>query len=239
MNSIPIYYEDTYRFSDQALVESLGTDDKGYYIILDRTLFYPQGGGQPADQGYLIIDELQISIHSVRMCDQEIRHYTDKEFPPIIGRNCLLQVDPERRILNARLHTAGHLIGNIIESTYTCFQAIKGHHFPGECYVEFVVKSNYECQEIDMVLLNQKVKEFISQNLKISKMTVAGDQLPVLFPSLSYSIPPGQLVRLVKIGSFDYSPCGGTHVNSLSELNGLQIIKSKIKGSSIKLNYSM
>src|ERR1700722_12430048 len=68
MNSAPIYYEDTYRFSGQAVVESFGVDDKGHYIILDRTLFYPQGGGQPADQGCLIIDEQQILICAVRLC---------------------------------------------------------------------------------------------------------------------------------------------------------------------------
>jgi len=88
-----------------------------------------------------------------------------------------------------------------------------------------------------MILVNQKIKELVGQNLKVSKMTVTADQLPALFPSLAYSIPSGQLIRLVKIGSFDYSPCGGTHINSLSELSGLQIIKSKIKGSSIKINY--
>ena len=102
MNSIPIYYEDTHRFAAQAIIEFLGTDDKGHYIVLNRTLFYPQGGGQPADQGYLIIDDLQIPIHSVRMHDKEIRHYTDQELAPMEGRHCLLQVDSERRILNAR-----------------------------------------------------------------------------------------------------------------------------------------
>ncbi len=126
MNSAPIYYEDTYRFSGQAVVESFGVDDKGHYIILDRTLFYPQGGGQPADQGCLIIDEQQIHIRAVRLCDKEIRHYTALEYP---------------------------------------------------------------------------------------------------------------LVRLVKIGSFDYSPCGGTHINSSSELNDLQIIKFKTKGNSLKIHY--
>jgi Ser-tRNA(Ala) deacylase AlaX len=239
MNSAPIYYEDTYRFSGQAVVESFGVDDKGHYIILDRTLFYPQGGGQPADQGCLIIDEQQIPIHAVRLCDKEIRHYTALEYPSIVGRNCLLQIDQEKRILHAKLHTGGHLIGNLVESAYTCFQAVKGHHFPGECYVEFIVKPNHQLQEIDMVLLNQKMKELIRQNLQVSKMTVTAEQLPALFPSLSYSIPPGQLVRLVKIGSFDYSPCGGTHINSSSELNDLQIIKFKAKGNSLKIYYSL
>ena len=172
-------------------------------------------------------------------CDKEIRHYTALEYPSIVGRNCLLQIDQERRMLHAKLHTGGHLIGNIVESAYTCFQAVKGHHFPGECYVEFTVKPNPKLQEIDMVLLNQKIKELISQNLQVSKMTVTAEQLPALFPSLSYSIPPGQLVRLVKIGSFDYSPCGGTHINSSSELSDLQIIKFKTKANSLKIHYSL
>ena len=98
----------------------------------------------------LIIDEQQIPIHAVRLCDKEIRHYTVLEYPSIVGRNCLLQIDQERRILHAKLHTGGHLIGNIVESAYTCFQAVKGHHFPGECYVEFTVKPNHELQESEL-----------------------------------------------------------------------------------------
>ena len=237
MTSIPAYYEDTYRFSDKAVVESLGKDDKGCFIVLDKTIFYPQGGGQPADIGYLNFNELEIPIQAVKMHDKQIRHYTNTEYPEIVGHPVILNIDQNRRVLHAKLHTSGHLISNIIETVYPHCKAIKGHHFPGECYVEFIVKNNNKIQELDLSLLNQKINELINQNLKTQNKYITTEQLTTLCPNLPYSIPQGQSVRLLRIESFEYQPCGGTHINSLSELKGLQLTKHRIKGDSIKVNY--
>jgi Ser-tRNA(Ala) deacylase AlaX len=233
------YYEDTYRFSDKAVVESSGKDEKGYYVVLEKTLFYPQGGGQPSDTGYLIYNEKEIPLHSVKMVNKQIRHYTNRECAEIVGHSVILQIDQNSRMLHSKLHTGGHLISNAVERVYQDCKAVKGHHFPGECYVEFIVKANKKTPELDIALLNQKINELINQNLLLQKTNVSPRQLATLCPDLPYSIPPGESIRLIKISSFEYQPCGGTHINSLSELKGLQLIKYKIKDNRIKIYYTI
>lgn len=239
MSSIPAYYEDTYRFCDKAVVTSLGKDEKGYFIVLDKTIFYPQGGGQPSDKGHLIYNEKKIPIHSVKMVDKQIRHYTNMEYAEIVSHPVILQIDQNSRMLHAKLHTGGHLISNVVERIYQDCKAVKGHHFPGECYVEFIVKTNKTAPELDIALLDQKINELINENRQLEKTNVSTEQLATICPDLPYAIPQGESVRLIKIASFEYQPCGGTHINSLSELKGLKLVKYKIKDNKIKIYYTI
>ncbi|HVV67745.1 MAG TPA: alanine--tRNA ligase-related protein [Gammaproteobacteria bacterium] len=237
MSSIPLYYEDTYHFSGEGIVESLGQDEKGYFIVLDKTLFYPQGGGQPSDRGHVIFEGKKILIHAVKVIDKQIRHYTDAGHPEILHKPVILNIDPDARIMHATLHTAGHLVSNAVEDFSQDFTAIKGHHFPGECYVEFSIVANSRI--LDLNVIQQRIDVLIDQSLPIQKRNVSADQLESICPGLPYTIPQHELVRLIKIGSFAYQPCGGTHLHTLSGLKGLKLTKQKIKGNKIKIYYNV
>lgn len=234
------YYKDTYKATDVAVIESVRCDDKGYFILLDHTIFYPQGGGQPSDQGQLRSDEITILVFSTKMVDGEIRHYTDKDFTYLVGRQVSCHLDQEKRLQHSKLHTSGHLISNILESLYPSYKAIKGHHFPGECYVEFIAK-NSDLKNIDLELLKREMAVVISQDQQVQSLFVTDEQFREICPDTSYSIPTNrrQSIRLVKIGNFSYQACGGTHIRSTSELKSLEIVKIKAKGSSLKVYYSM
>lgn len=237
MSSLKIYYEDTYRFTDQGTIVDSGNDTKGSFIILDRTIFYPQGGGQPADQGYIQIGEVEISIVDVRNVDNEIRHYINHQSTQFVGSNALLYIDPTRRLLNAKLHSAGHLIANIVEQHYQSLKAIKGHHFLGECYVEFICSNT--AQELDIELLHDSLLKAINAAYNTKTIYIDSNEIKKFCPNLTYTIPNGESVRLISIANWDYQPCGGTHINSLSELQGLYIIKQKLKANSLKLYYKI
>lgn len=131
MQTIKVYLEDTYCFADYGEVIYTGMDDKGYFFILNRTIFYPQGGGQPSDQGYLEIGGARSDVHHVRMIDNQIRHYSSHDCKELLGKSPKLIIDHEKRLLHAKLHTSGHLISNIIERKHPDYKAVKGHHFPG------------------------------------------------------------------------------------------------------------
>lgn len=230
------YFESTYKFEDVAVIESIQKDDKGYFITLDHTIFYPQGGGQPADQGLLQLSNMSIPIVSVKMVNSEIRHYTDQNYSPIVGQKVQCCLNQEKRLLHAKLHTAGHLISNILESLYPNYRAIKGHHFPNECYVEFI-NNNGDFENIDVNLLNQQIAKIISESQSITAMFIDRDKLSEICPDLSYHIKANELIRVVRIGSFRYQPCGGTHVDTTSELHGLEVTKFKINKGTIKVSY--
>lgn len=238
MTSTPVYYENTYQFSDIANIESVGKDDRGSYIILDRTIFYPQGGGQPSDQGYLKLGTINIPINSVKMVEKEIRHYTDQEYKEAIGQIIYCYIDQDKRILHAKCHSAGHLISNIIEEIYPDYKAVKGHHFPGECYVEFIAKDS-NLRDMNLALLTQKIAEAISENQSVKSMFVTNDQLTQICPALPYEVPKNQFIRVVRLGNFGYQPCGGTHVATLSELKECNLTKFKIKNDMLKIYYTM
>jgi alanyl-tRNA synthetase len=118
-----LYLKDTYLFESNARITEYKKDDRDMpYILLDRTIFYPQGGGQPCDRGKIVGNDSEYVIHDVRQIGDEIRHYIEpvqnllQNLPGNSTVKCIL--DRDRRLLNARHHTAGHLLGNIVEKLH-------------------------------------------------------------------------------------------------------------------------
>jgi Ser-tRNA(Ala) deacylase AlaX len=232
------YFEDTYKFEEEASLVTCGKDEKGNFVILDRTLFYPQGGGQPPDQGTIQINEITIPIHFVKMQGDVVRHYTDKNYDALIGQKGLCSIDSARRLYHSRLHSAGHLISNIIEKLYPGWMGVKGHHFPEQCYVEFQSQTN-DNPDISIDLINEEIQKLIKEDHKLETDQVPSDTLQKICPNLPYTIPTGRQVRIIKFGDFPFSPCGGTHVKNLRELKGLEITKYKLKGVILKVSYDI
>lgn len=234
MKQIPDYHQKPECYESQSRIAAQGKDDAGNYVILENTIFYPQGGGQPSDQGMMRVENLEIPIHSVKIKEGEIRHYTAVEIPDFNNAAVSMTIDSQRRTLNSRLHSAGHVISHAIEDIYPGCRAIKGHHFPGECYVEFQYS-----EEVDLSLVNAKIEQLIQQNAHVASAYVSGAELPKLCPNLSYTVPAHDQIRLIKIGAYEQQPCCGTHVQSLGELRGLRITKQKSKGGTLKLTYEI
>lgn len=222
---------------NKSIYQNYGLDDFGSYIILDNTIFYPQGGGQPADQGIITLKDSMIEIHHVRMIHNEVRHYTHQQqhFEP--GSVVDSQINKEKRLTHTRFHTAGHLLSNIVEKMHPDWVAVKGHHFPGEAYVEF--KSKQSINDIDLAQLDKEIKQVIETNPTIESKFISGNELSKYCPNLPYSIPAEEQIRLVRIGNYSFHPCGGTHLLNLSELKKVQLIKAKIKQDRLKISYDL
>ena len=152
-----LYFYDSYQDKAKAQVLSTGCDEQGSYCVLDKTIFYPQGGGQPSDQG--TIDNL--AVVSVRRQDGEVRHYSSHAF--VVGSEVELAIDAERRALHCRLHTAGHLLSAITEKLYPYARAVKGHHYPDGSYVEFE-----NVAAVNLERINNELSEEIARDLCIT-----------------------------------------------------------------------
>ncbi len=236
MHTIQAYHEDTYRFEDQAKIIYADRDEKGDFLLLDKTIFYPQGGGQPSDEGDITVEGFGMPINHVRIIDGQIRHYTDRECKKNVGKNAILKIDQEKRLFNARSHTSGHLISSVVEQQYPNYKAIKGHHFPGQCYVEFYIQDKIP-QEVDLDALNDSIKNAIAKDLTIETLMILGKNIAQFCPDLPYSIPNSESLRLVRIATYDYQPCAGTHVAKISELEGLILTTQKLRHNSLKIKY--
>lgn len=208
--SIPLFFE-TDSLTAEVQVLSCQQVDDIYQVILDKTLFHPQGGGQPSDTG-LIGDQ---SVIKVIKNGENITHYL-KNPVPLGAIN--IQIDAQTRYLNSRLHSAGHLIGTIGERFG--LQPIKAHHWPNEAKVSFKPVGNHQT-EINTHLIQQEIELLIADDLE--RRTHFNQQG----------------MRMVGFGGLTAYTCGGTHVNHLKEIGRVTIQNIKMKKGIISISYDI
>ncbi len=229
------YLDNTYLFDGVGRIIRKDNDDKGNYLVLDRTIFYPQGGGQPADVGYIKHTNYEIFISFVSFFEGEVKHYYQGNGDNIlIGDDVSLYIDKTKRIEHSKLHTVGHLIAAVAEDK-TGLIATKGYHFPEGAYVEFdsaITSSEGLIDELNTIL-NSTIK----QGNKISAKIVDYTELSNLCKNIPPYLPKDKPLRIVDIEGFGAVPCGGTHLNTLSEINKITIRKISNKKGKAKISY--
>ena len=226
-----LYLSDTYLFESSAKLVSSGQDEKGSYVIFDKTIFYPQGGGQPCDIG--MINDLKVT--SVKEVEDEIRHYITGDSCAIpAGSDVSLAIDKGRRILNARYHTTSHFLANIVQRLYPDLIATKGHAFPGEAYVEFQGSG-----QVVADVLRAEMQGEIDTAYDLSIFDSTLEEFEQKFYKLPYEIPGGKAFRVMRIGDFPPIPCGGTHLKNTNEIGKFIIRKIKPGDNSTKIQFSL
>ena len=195
----------------QAEVEVLKcepTEDGRFAIQLSNTPFHPQGGGQPSDVGK--INDADV-LHVVMQNDQII-HYSNHATTLGLAQ---ARVDLNRRRYHSRLHSAGHLIGHVMQAFG--WQPTKAQHWPEECKVQFVKQDHSEDQDLETLelLCNQYIS---SQLVRLTQQNADG-------------------YREVSFGDLPAFPCGGTHVQNLSEIGTLEITGYKLKKDKLTVSY--
>jgi alanyl-tRNA synthetase len=199
-----------------AVVTHIG-DDGRPFVRLSETLFHPQGGGQKADRGTLAGRTV---AHVAHADGGEVNHYLESTAGLSVGDAVEIAVDPEWRALNARWHTAGHLIAAVVEKLYPTLQGVAGHHWPGEGRVEFAPGEGASPDEI-AARLPAALAEAVAADLPV---TVAGD------PHTS---------RTVAVGDSRPVGCGGTHLPSVGGLRAVTVTGVKAKGGKLRVSYAV
>ncbi|WCJ23503.1 Alanine--tRNA ligase [Euphorbia peplus] len=242
------YYHDMQKLQSNAAVISFSKGDDGRYaLILNSTIFHPQGGGQPADTGFISNGDssFKFVVLDVRSKDGVVYHYgvteEDSASEIEIGMNVLLNVDANRRNLNSRLHSAGHLIdGCLLNVGLDHLQAGKGYHFPDGPFVEYkgtIPSSELQSkhQEIEI-----EANALISRGGMVSVAVLPYEEASNLCGgSLPDYIPKGSTPRIVKLGNFPGCPCGGTHVSDLSEIKSIKVSQIRMKKGITKVSYTV
>ncbi len=236
MTTKKLYLENTYQFHFEGLVQEVDKDEKGIFIILDQTVFYPQGGGQPSDKGVIRNDHFEANVTHVAQHGDQIRHYIELTATETLAAQKVYGVvDQKRRLTNARYHTSGHLLSNIVEILNPKLKAIKGHSFPGEAYVEFQGDEAI----IDMGVLQNTINEAIARNDKTTIFEIDSKVFEKQFYKLPYTIPDNKNFRVMQIGDMPPVPCGGTHLSSIGEIGLMRINKIKNKNGILRVSYEV
>jgi Ser-tRNA(Ala) deacylase AlaX len=235
-----MYLDGTYKFAATAEIEDTERDERGAFIVMNQTIFYPQGGGQPADRGYIHVNGDSIPVNFVSYANGIVRHnvpdaYLKKEY---IGKKAKLEVDSRARIENARLHTAGHLISHVFETIDSSLIPIKGYHFPNGAYVEFINTSGLEGAQLSDAA-NDKLARDIISDLPVAAALSDFETISELRPNLAPYVPKDKPSRIVTIGTYLPLPCGGTHVATLAELGSVRVIKIKNQKGNMKVKYEL
>ena len=170
-----VYLDDPNQLELEAVVVAIFENDFGSTTIhLDQTVFYPQGGGQPYDQGTLTADSGSFDVQQVRFTPDGLVHHIG-EFSTgslSVGNTVKLNVNGERRALHNRLHTAGHLVDvAMIEAGYD-FEPSKGYHFPDSPYVEYKGVIPAEEREQAKANLDAALQRMIYEDTKVAWRTV-------------------------------------------------------------------
>ena len=198
-------------------------------IELDRTIFYPQGGGQVGDTGVLLrASGGQILIANTLKGDaiDSVLHVPAPAMPlPGIGETLTLEIDWERRYSLMRLHTALHVMSCVVVAPVT-----GGNIAPDRARLDF---------DIDMSLLDagrieHETNALIARGVETETVWITGEELdarPELVKTMSVQPPRGAgRVRLLKIPGIDLQPCGGTHVRNIAEIGGIRVLKIRSEG---------
>jgi len=232
------YLNNTYQFTDEATIKKVSSDERGNYFILDNTIFYPQGGGQPSDLGKIHKKEQEYKVTFVAFVDGDIRHYylpTDSSLNP--GDNIHLSVQEDNRILNAKSHTAGHLVQAVIESKPNDLIALKGYHFPNGSYVEFMGTKPTD-PDLFIKEVNDTINQFITEGREIITKIVSLDELKKVSKYVPEGLPQDKPLRIVIVDGINLAvPCGGTHLNNTNELESLSVSKIKSRKGNSKVSY--
>lgn len=234
-----LYLEQMHQLTCEATVTQVFEKDSRFVIVLDQTVFYPQGGGQPYDRGVIKTHDEQFVVEEVRFVDGEVLHIGHFMSEPFtVGETVHCQVEKERRELHARLHSGGHLVDLALHRLGKQWEPAKGYHFPDGPYVEY--EGTLEEGEGDVLrtTVEKTCNDIIQEDISTKVVFMDKSAMPSVCQFVPDYLPEGKPGRVVLFGDFGI-PCGGTHVQNLSEIAGLSIRKIKQHKDIVRVAYSV
>lgn len=204
-------------------------------LVLDGTYFYPEGGGQPADRGTLEWKGGTADVVDVQKRGGEVRHYLDQVEGslPESGDEVTGHVDADRRERLCRMHTAQHVLSKVVLDEFGAQTAGNQIH-ADRSRIDF---EPADFSEEDVAYIEERTNAVIKEDLPVEKKEMSRAEAEAQTPEgrgLLDLIPDHvDPLRMVGIGDFDLCPCGGTHVDHLSEIGHVRITNRVSKGADV------
>ena len=207
----------------------------GFYkdqVILNRTLFYPEGGGQPSDIGYLDVGNEKIRVHHAQKLDGIVMHKIDhekvKKLKHRVGTSLIGNIDLERRISLARNHTATHLI-------VAAARKILGDHIWQAGAQKGLKKSRIDLshyqriKEDEIHEIERVANVWVMENLRVDTQWMDRNEAEKNYGFILYQggVVPGTIIRVVQIPGVDVQACAGTHINQTGEIGLIKINRTE------------
>ncbi|XP_057486558.1 uncharacterized protein LOC130772633 isoform X4 [Actinidia eriantha] len=244
------YYHDMWKLQSISTLRSYSKGEDGRCaVVLNSTIFHPQGGGQPFDTGFIAVSAdpaFKFIVNDVRSKDGIVFHYgyienSSDRFESKLeeGVEVELYVDESRRKLNSRLHAAGHLLDICMRNVGLGYlEPGKGYHFPDGPFVEYkgtIPQSEIQSKQKELEL---EANKLISKGGKVSAAILPYEEASELCGGcLPDYIPKGSTPRILKLGDNPGCPCGGTHVSDVLEIMSMKVSQIRTKKGMTKVFY--
>ncbi|MBP6770455.1 MAG: alanyl-tRNA editing protein [Reyranella sp.] len=218
-----LFRQDAYIKETDATVTTV--EERG--VRLDRSIFYPTGGGQPGDTGLLRWDGGEAKVVDTAKADGgDVLHVLAPDAPrPAVGTKVHATLDWERRHLHMRMHTALHVMSAVIKGSVT-----GGQVGADKSRLDFNLEGEVPTKE----WVTEEVNKLIALDRPVTQQWVTDEELtsrPELVKTMSVRPPMGAgRVRLLSIEGVDLQACGGTHVARSGEIGRVECIKIENKG---------
>ena len=222
-----LFRQDAYLKETPATVEAV--NERGG-IILDRTIFYATGGGQPGDAGHLRRADGSLVTIATAIYDPEdksrvVHVPAEGQALPAPGEAVTAVLDWERRFKRMRIHTALHLLSVVL-----AFPVTGGSIGDGDGRLDFDIPEG----GLDKAEVSERLNALVARNADVTERWITDEELdanPGLVKTMSVKPPRGSgRVRLVAIGDIDLQPCGGTHVRNTAEIGAVAVTDIEKKG---------
>jgi len=209
-----LYYQDSHLFTFDAAVLDCRAEKTGYSVALDRTAFFPEGGGQLADTGILG----GVRVLDVHEREGEIRHYTDAPLP--VGERVTGTLDTEQRLRRMQNHSGEHILSGLVHGAFGYDNV--GFHMGAECMIiDFSGELSWE----QLMELETEANAVVRQNLAMHIWFPSEDELKTL--EYRSKLELTENVRIVEIPGVDRCACCAPHVERTGEVGVIKILDSQ------------
>jgi len=219
-----LFYDEPEEVTFQAQV--IGLSKGG--VILDRTLFYPGGGGQPEDTGHITTGlGTKVRVLAARLVQQLVIHEVEDVTPFVIGESVRGEIDVDRRQSLARHHTATHIL-------LASIRDVLGNHIWQEGAQKGVARSRLDVSHYKKVTdderkkIERRANRYVMDDLPVEQKWMDRNEAEQTYGFVLYQggVPPGAIIRIVQVGD-DVQACAGTHTTSTGKVGPLRIAKTE------------
>ena len=224
-----LYLVDSCQTTSPAKVTMVGDS----YLILDQTIFYPQGGGQPSDKGTIKSKTSELHVKSIEYNGGEIKHTGTLKGTFAVGDEVSLSIDWDQRLKHMQWHTAGHLVDLIARQIYPSLIPIRGMHGIGKkLFIEYE-----RIQTLNLDLLNVELAKFVASKPDIKTQFVTLEELKKMTNWLPEKLPTSKKLRVLSIGSDYHIPDGGTQLKTGEAIWPITITQVELLENSTLIHY--
>ncbi len=222
-------------------------EDGRFDVVLDETCFYARGGGQDWDTGQTVTGTGRFIVGEVRLDERGDAHHMGtfetgafspgEPFSPSEEVSC--SVDIERRTINTRLHSAGHVIDMAVDQLGLPWIPGKGAHYPHMSNVEYASDFSAEDAAAQCAQIEAVANKIIAAGGLNEIRFMPVEEMHTICRHVPDNLPTNKPARVVIYGGDFGVPCGGTHVRYINDVGPITIPKVKAKKGIVKVSYAL